>query len=253
MSRPPPPPDPDAPKLAASAFDFLLIELVPMAYRIQTDLAAREEELVTQASLLHLFPAKGKGKRKAVVSQAGTEGGKSAVGNAGGPGEGTAGTTVGTVGAGTTEAGGEEEDEQVREAVFFRLDRLGYRVGQGLVERFASDLPRPTTHLDMIKFVCKDLWMRVFRKNIDNLKTNHRGTFVLTDSRFQPLSRMSVDRKLGPKGVDQALAKAQAFLWFPCGVIRGALQGFGMNVTVNAETTDLPVATFQIRVVGAKP
>lgn len=28
--------------------------------------------------------------------------------------------------------------------------------------------------LDVIKFICKDLWMIVFRKQIDNLKTNHR-------------------------------------------------------------------------------
>jgi len=26
----------------------------------------------------------------------------------------------------------------------------------------------------VIKFLCKDLWMLVFRKQIDNLKTNHR-------------------------------------------------------------------------------
>lgn len=26
----------------------------------------------------------------------------------------------------------------------------------------------------MIKFVCKDLWTLVFRKQVDNLKTNHR-------------------------------------------------------------------------------
>ena len=26
----------------------------------------------------------------------------------------------------------------------------------------------------MIKFLCKDMWMLVFRKQIDNLKTNHR-------------------------------------------------------------------------------
>ncbi|PNS18630.1 Trafficking protein particle complex subunit 6B [Sphaceloma murrayae] len=239
MSRLPPPDDPSAPKLSASAFDLLLTELVPMAYRLQTDIAAREEELVSQASLLHLFPAKGKAganKRKQIVSGTGTEG-KS---------------TTAAPGTATTETG-EDEDEQVRESVFFRLEGLGYRVGQGLVERFSADLPRPTTHLDMIKFVCKDLWTRVFRKQIDNLKTNHRGTFVLTDSRFQPLSRMSADRRLGPKGIDQAVAKAQPFLWFPCGMIRGALQGLGMNVTVNAESTDLPIATFQIRLVGAKP
>ena len=28
--------------------------------------------------------------------------------------------------------------------------------------------------LDMIKFLCKDMWTLVFRKQIDNLKTNHR-------------------------------------------------------------------------------
>ena len=50
----------------------------------------------------------------------------------------------------------------------------------------------------------------MFRKPIDNLKTNHRGTFVLTDNRFQPLGRMSIDRKLGAKGVDIAVHKAQA-------------------------------------------
>jgi hypothetical protein len=75
---------------------------------------------------------------------------------------------------------------------------------------FSANSPRPTAPLDMIKFLCKDLWMLVFRKQIDNLKTNHRGTFVLTDSRFQPLSRMSVDRGRGARGLDDALNKAQA-------------------------------------------
>jgi len=62
----------------------------------------------------------------------------------------------------------------VREAVFYRLDMLGYRVGHGLVERFSRDRPRMNDTLDVIKFVCKDLWTIVFRKQIDNLKTNHR-------------------------------------------------------------------------------
>jgi hypothetical protein len=97
-----------------------------------------------------------------------------------------------------------DEDEE-RDAVFHRLEDLGYRVGQGLVERsvfnlalsqggilesaldaakymltesrairFSRDRPRLTEPLDMIKFVCKDLWSLVFRKQVDNLKTNHR-------------------------------------------------------------------------------
>ncbi|THZ90152.1 transport protein particle component [Aureobasidium pullulans] len=135
----------------------------------------------------------------------------------------------------------------------WRLDALGYRVGQGLVERFSANTPRPTTPLDMIKFICKDLWQLVFRKQIDNLKTNHRGTFVLTDNKFMALGRMSADTRRGPRGADEALGKAQPFLYFPCGIIRGALSGFGLNVTVHAESTELPQATFQIRTVGSKP
>ena len=63
----------------------------------------------------------------------------------------------------------------------------------------------------MIKFLCKDIWTLVFRKQIDNLKTNHRvlwlvgsykknlgltgldqGVYVLTDHSFRPFARMSM-------------------------------------------------------------
>ena len=40
--------------------------------------------------------------------------------------------------------------------------------------RFSRDRPRFVDMLDVIKFLCKDLWTLVFRKQIDNLKTNHR-------------------------------------------------------------------------------
>lgn len=98
------------------------------------------------------------------------------------------------------------DEEEERDAVFYRLETLGYRVGQGLVERyvapwllgfpdeetvlnlydngeltgthvwrrFSRDRPRFNDTLDVIKFICKDLWTLVFRKQVDNLKTNHR-------------------------------------------------------------------------------
>lgn len=40
--------------------------------------------------------------------------------------------------------------------------------------RFSQDRPRFSETLDVIKFLCKDMWTLVFRKQIDNLKTNHR-------------------------------------------------------------------------------
>jgi hypothetical protein len=151
--------------------------------------------------------------------------------------------------------------------------------------RFSANRPRPQTPLDSIKFVCKDLWPLLFRKQIDNLKTNHRGVFVLTDTRFQPLSRVSVDRKAGVKAPEETLSRAQAvsfiatdlssgqfsnvgdwmrrgrnllidvirqYLYFPCGIIRGALAGLGMDVTVHADSSEIPAATFQIKTRGAK-
>ncbi|KAL5337103.1 transport protein particle component-domain-containing protein [Aspergillus crustosus] len=105
-------------------------------------------------------------------------------------------------------------DEEIKETAFFRLESLGYRVGQGLAERFSRDRPRFTDNLDVIKFLCKDLWMILFKKQIDNLKTNHRGVYVLTDNSFRPFSRMSMSVR------SEAVSMAQAYLWFPCGVIR---------------------------------
>lgn len=42
------------------------------------------------------------------------------------------------------------------------------------------------------------------------------------------------------------------YLYFPCGVIRGALQGLGVDVTITADTTEIPIATFQIKTKGSK-
>lgn len=66
------PSDPNALVLSSSCFDFLLIELVPMAERLARELSATEKD---------------------------------------------------------------PEDEELRESTYFRLESLGYRVGQGLAER----------------------------------------------------------------------------------------------------------------------
>jgi hypothetical protein len=50
--------------------------------------------------------------------------------------KGTGKGTDGAAGAGTSKM---DEDEE-RDAVFYRLEMLGYRVGQGLVERYVTYL-----------------------------------------------------------------------------------------------------------------
>lgn len=43
------------------------------------------------------------------------------------------------------------------------------------------------------------------------------------------------------------------YLYFPCGIIRGALMGLGVEATVEASAAELPIATFHIKTKGAKP
>lgn len=56
--------------------------------------------------------------------------------------------------------------------------------------RFSKDRPRFSDTLDVIKFVCKDMWTLVFRKQIDNLKTNHRVRmrYLLDSSSYEDVT-----------------------------------------------------------------
>lgn len=47
--------DPLNPKVASSVFDLLLIEMVPMAYRVNAELNARDLAVMTEQSRVHLF------------------------------------------------------------------------------------------------------------------------------------------------------------------------------------------------------
>ncbi|KAF3935721.1 hypothetical protein ABW19_dt0208740 [Dactylella cylindrospora] len=216
--EPPLPPynstDPTATFLSASCIDLLLIELVPLTQRMAAsaptlDLSSKPS---TDASTAPANPP----------------------------------TTTATANPSSTAEKLTEEDI-AREDVFNRLESLGYKVGIGLVERFSRDRSRFTDNLDVIKFLCKDVWHLVFRKQIDNLKTNHRGVYVLTDMAFRPLTRLS-----STPGAPIA-AKAAPFLQFPCGIIRGALSAMGVNAQVSAETPGLPGAVFQITTVNKNP
>ena len=72
-----------------------------------------------------------------------------------------------------------------------KLEYLGFQVGQRLVERFTKDTLRFKDELEVMKFLCKDFWCGVFKKQIDNLRTNHMGVYVLQDARFKLLTQIS--------------------------------------------------------------
>lgn len=130
--------------------------------------------------------------------------------------------------------------------------------------RLARDRPRFNDTLDVIKFICKEFWTAVFRKQVDNLKTNHKGVYVLTDNQFRWFLRMSTAGGMGetvkrafPVGLLGCLQPGTReahslpslkYLAFPCGLIRGALANLGIPCTVLAETSALPSCTFQIKI-----
>ncbi|EGX91625.1 trafficking protein particle complex subunit 6B [Cordyceps militaris CM01] len=220
--------DPSASFLSSSCLDFLLIELVPLAYRVTQE---RDGDAARLAE-----------EKKSTRSATADDDDDDALPDADEPPQRASSTAAGSTGHPRRF---DDEDEEL-DAVHYRLESQGYRVGQGLVERFSRDRPRLNDTLDVIKFLCKDLWSLVFGKNIDNLKTNHRGVYVLTDNVFRPFSRMST------VAGGQAVVRAQPFLWFPCGIVRGALAALGINASVQAEINELPGAVFQIKTLPVK-
>nr|XP_009913642.1 PREDICTED: trafficking protein particle complex subunit 6B isoform X3 [Haliaeetus albicilla] len=60
---------------------------------------------------------------------------------------------------------------------------------------FTKDTARFKDELDIMKFICKDFWTTVFRKQIDNLRTNHQGIYVLQDNKFRLLTQMSAGKQ----------------------------------------------------------
>ncbi|TNN41757.1 Trafficking protein particle complex subunit 6B [Liparis tanakae] len=126
----------------------------------------------------------------------------------------------------------EEMDHKDRAVCVSVLESMGFRVGQGLIERLTRDSPSFKDELDVMKFVCKDFWTKVFKRQIDNLRTNHQGTYVLQDNTFSLLTQLSNGK--------QYLDQAPKYLAFSCGIVRGALSNLGLDSVVTAEVSVMP-------------
>ncbi|KAL0950566.1 hypothetical protein HGRIS_007368 [Hohenbuehelia grisea] len=132
-----------------------------------------------------------------------------------------------------------DEDE---EALRVRLESIGVHVGANFAERLCLHKPLFTETLDAIKFVCKDMWLACWDKQVDNLRTNHRGVYVLQDNLFKPIARLS-----SWEGRADALKKSRTYVSMSAGIIKGALNRLGYQATVVPEITSLPQCTFQVK------
>ncbi|KIW75754.1 hypothetical protein Z517_10497 [Fonsecaea pedrosoi CBS 271.37] len=269
MAAPPPgdaPFDADSRLVNMSCFDLLLIELVPLAERMARAYEASLDRPTPSPASSTTTKRTSKGPPAAPGN---TTSGSTTTTTTSNTASSTSTPSITVTGANTVPASSQPSNTALlaadglpattifADSIYVRLERLGFRVGEGLSERISRDRPRFNQaglnganvgnvndhHLDVIKFLCKDIWGVVWRKQVDNLKTNHRGVFVLTDNKFRPLTRMSMANHA------EALQRAKPHLFFPCGIIRGVLSSLGIKATVQAETIELPGAVFQITTV----
>lgn len=130
--------------------------------------------------------------------------------------------------------------------VTLRIESYGYSLGLRLTEvlmyKAAANTSKIVDILDIMKFVCRDVWKCLYGKQMDNLRTNHRGTFVLIDNSYRVISGLN-----SAKGNPDSVNKARSYLWFPCGIIRGILMSFGIEAYITAEISQFPAVSFNIQ------
>ncbi len=150
----------------------------------------------------------------------------------------------------------EEQLILAREMSAAKMERMGYNVGYRLCERLAQNrsfnasgkdhaAALAAAQLEAVKFLCKEIWMEVFRKQIDKLQTNHRGVFVLKDLELRWLTRLSSNQ-------ESARVTAIQLLAFPCGIVRGVLSNLGIAAVVScdflADGQNMSACSFNIKI-----
>lgn len=136
---------------------------------------------------------------------------------------------------------GARNDELLAETV----RAIGFDVGFRLAESCAQGRvlgAGDALEVNVMKFICKEFWIEIFKKQIDKLQTNNQGVFVLRDTRFRWLAPFTAD--------DEATRRAAAtVLNYPCGLIKGALENLGISSTVQAEVSPaVPSCSFTIKI-----
>jgi len=131
-------------------------------------------------------------------------------------------------------------DAPIKQLDLSKLEQMGFSTGCRFAERLTINWQRFKDELDVMKFICKEYWVALFNKQMDNLRTNHQGVYVLLDNKFRFVAQISRSK--------QHIDWLAAYLPFTCGLIRGALSSFGITAVVSAEMLLSPCVRFQVQV-----
>jgi trafficking protein particle complex subunit 6 len=126
--------------------------------------------------------------------------------------------------------------------------RLGRKLGVKLTQQAAPF----TDGKDAIKFICKDLWLYLFRQQASRLQANHKGVFIVHDTSFPPLYVLAkCTLPIGthpPDPLPPIISKrALLQLQMTCGVIQGFMEALGFPCTVDCALGEcIPACSFTI-------
>ncbi|KAI0044899.1 TRAPP complex subunit trs33 [Auriscalpium vulgare] len=213
--------DPPPRLMDGAAMDYFLIEMVQtlsQSTRVAEARAKKVEDEMIEAGLLPPPPAPPvtlKGRREAQQRD----------------------SVASSTAVGSEKGGADGEEEGVRA----RLEAIGLHVGANITERLCHDRVAFSDTLDAIKFVCKELWTVCWDKQVDNLRTNHRGVYVLQDNSFKPITRISSWESRA-----DATRRAKLYVAMSGGILRGSLARLGLQGVVVPEI-NLPQCTFQVK------
>ncbi|GLV40125.1 TRAPP subunit 33 [Carabus blaptoides fortunei] len=134
----------------------------------------------------------------------------------------------------------QESNKDKKDEDLSNLEYIGFISGYKIIERLTKEWPRFKDELDTVKFICTDFWSSIYKKQIDNLRTNHQGVYVLQDNAFRFLTKLSNSK--------QYLEIAPRYVTYTSGLIRGGLANLGIVSTVTAEVQAMPSCKFHIQV-----
>ncbi|EIM19675.1 transport protein particle component [Wallemia mellicola CBS 633.66] len=133
-------------------------------------------------------------------------------------------------------------EESVDEELTKKLKHVGTSIGHTVAERIKQTREPLNDNLEVIKLLCKEIWTFIYGKQLDNLRTNHKGTFVLHDNSYRPLVNLS-------SSDESASKRMSIFLSIQLGIIQGCLSAFNLSSQVSCDVSALPGCTFQVKLV----
>ena len=114
------------------------------------------------------------------------------------------------------------------------IKAMGYSVGSRIMEIVATEQIWHKEEKETMRFMCKDFWQHLFDKQIDRLRTNNKGVYLLHDINFKWINCTA----LGPEEENSKslVSRMNSFiLKFTSGIIKGALNQIGVPSKVHGE------------------